>query len=96
MPPHPIVRRMGVVREASPSQAWRSLAFDGPAWAHWTALASRQPQCGELPWAPFPPSQFCGDSPLVPRNIVIIGPNVIKIVPRFPANQQLRNAGGPQ
>lgn len=41
-----------------------------------------------------PPSSLvgvCGDSPLVPRNAVIFGPDIIKVVPTFPANQQLRN-----
>lgn len=52
------------------------------------------PGRGGMGSCPGPPSLLaavCGDSPLVPRNAVIFGPDVIKVVPRFPANQQLRN-----
>lgn len=62
----------------------------GPAWAHWAAPMSWQQGVGSCLAPPTLLAAVCGNLPLVPRN-VIFGPSVIKIVPRFPANQQLRN-----
>lgn len=75
-----------------PAGAW---PWTDPAWAHWAALTSWQRGVRSCLDPPCPPSAVCGDSPLVPRKVVIFGPSVIKIVPRFPAKQQLRNTGAP-
>lgn len=75
------------------SQGKPATALPGPAQP---GLCGQPPPPGRrgVGSCPGPPSLLvavCGDSPLVPRNAVIFGPDVIKVVPRFPANQQLRN-----
>lgn len=71
----------------------------GPGWAQ-PGLSGQPPRPGSCGVGSglSPPSLLAaigGDSPLVPRNAVIFGPDVIKVVPRFPANQQLRNTAPP-
>lgn len=62
----------------------------GPAWPHWAAPVSWQQVVGSCLGPPALLAAVCGNLPLVPRT-VIFGASVIKIVLRFPANQQLTN-----
>lgn len=89
--PHPPVGGTDAQKEGFPRQACNSSARTLPARALWAAPTSGRGWVGSCLGPPSPLAAVCGDSPLVPRNAVIFGPDVIKVVPRFPANQQLRN-----